>query len=266
MFIENDLWWLLRRAANDPREPWREHPAAKLFRNLVHKEDFGVVDFDITALDGVNANNDDWGHLSDFAFRNFRHDYDGGCAIRFATDADFEINKQIFAEAILNPTAHVSWCEWSGRSYLRNSGRGHHTAAIYRQCLADGRAFKFPASVEARRVDLQTIQKLSDYWLVVCDSRTALWITSMVLDYEKPDRRWEDNWISLDLDRTRWFDCPNSPTILFARRGSLLFTTAEQWLRGSPNLFWDLSTWLNAYIPVPRNDPRLLFCSAAPRP
>jgi len=241
MFYGGDVWHLVRRY--NSRNIGGTNSPFTWLRHLVIEAELGTVSFPITRLDGLNANNTDYGHIRRFALENFRHDYNGGRGIRFQTDDDFKENIGCFNRHIGQP-AYISWCEWSGRFYLRNGGTGHHTAAIYRQCIDQGREFVFKAKLQTERLNTNIIEKLQPYLLVLCEKDTAL----KIYDWSyKCDA--EESWLCYDFPY-EWSDCYKPSLQLIALpRSSRLCPYVMAWLNRTPNSYFDFSKILNSYQP-----------------
>ncbi len=215
---------------------------ASLLVNLTSRTSAGLVEMDITRLDGLAAvNNHDWGSLHEFAFRALHSDYDGPRPIRFSSDDDFHRNTKHWQENVRqNPT--VVWCEWSGRFFLMNSGTGHHTAAIFRQCVEQGRRFLFTAALEIESLDGSVRRSLEDYQVFICEGHSALKLWSWAHDFESH----RHVWIFELSTATRWFD-GKSHSVVMLPRESIALQTVRQWLARNPHGALDLSGRLTVY-------------------
>lgn len=100
---------------------------------------------DFHGLDGAKIKyyRDDSPNLESFASL-LQPDYAGPePPVRFATDANFERNKQDAQDGAASQGVYaVKHSEWNGRYYINNRNGAHHLAALYRQCKEQGRTLK----------------------------------------------------------------------------------------------------------------------------
>ena len=136
----------------------------------------------------------------------------------------------------------MTWSEWSGRYYLVNSGTGHHTAAIYRQCLDQQREFIFQATLKTERLDRSVIRRLKPFRLILCEENAALQIFdwSHKLDEDNP-------WMCFEFPYglSDWYN-PRLKIIALPR-DSRLSPYVMSWLERTANSFFDFSSILDSY-------------------
>lgn len=242
MFHGNAVWHQIAQRGSGNQPDYS--PLRELCQLLQTEEIQTPVEFSIRKLNGVNANNHDYGDIHQFAFTNFRHDYDGGRAIRFASERDFQNNIATF-KAHMGESVGVTWCEWDGRYYLRNSGRGHHTAAIYRQCKEQNRDFVFQARLSLEKINPSAIRSLKPLHLLICNRNTA----NKIWDWSHMFRN-DRSWLPVDFPSGLGAKHDEALAIIGIPRDSMLRPAVMAWLERTPNSFFDFSELLDTYRPA----------------
>ena len=173
--FEDDPIWQLWNLANNHK---KIHSAR--FRKIVFKTTNEIVtEVPITNIFGSNNGKSSPAEsLYEFSMslkvlkKKNNHGYPS--PIYFESDQDFQNNINSVENRFKQPI-NAMYFSWSDRLYLANQDQSHHIAAIYRQCIEQGRMYKIKCLQESYNINISNLRAFNEQYF-------TFWTNNLNLD------------------------------------------------------------------------------------